>query len=120
MLVLTVGKGTHGFTLDREIGDFILTHPDLQMPAETREFAINTTNERFWEPPVQRYVDRVPGRQAAARARATSTCAGSPRMVAEVHRILMRGGVFMYPRDTKDRTQAGRLRLLYEANPMAC
>ena len=78
MLVLTVGNGVHGFTLDREIGDFMLTHPDMRIPERHREFAINASNERFWEPPVQRYVDECLAGQAGPRG-ATSTCAGSPR-----------------------------------------
>ncbi|MDT7836414.1 class 1 fructose-bisphosphatase [Aquabacterium sp. OR-4] len=118
MLVLTVGRGTHGFTLDREIGNFILTHPDLQIPAETSEFAINASNARFWEPPVVRYIGECQAGRAGPRGRDFNTrwiaC-----VVAETHRILMRGGVFLYPRDTKDAAKPGRLRLMYEANPMA-
>ena len=118
MLVLTVGKGTHGFTLDREIGNFILTHPDLSIPEETGEFAINASNERFWEPPVQRYVAECKAGRSGDRGRDFNT-RWIASLVAEVHRILMRGGVFLYPRDTKDPGRDGRLRLLYEANPMA-
>lgn len=118
MLVLTVGKGTHGFTLDREIGNFILTHPNLTIPADTHEFAINTSNERFWEPPVARYVSECKAGKTGIRGR-DFNMRWIASLVAEVHRILMRGGVFMYPRDTKDPSKPGRLRLLYEANPMA-
>ena len=118
MLVLTVGRGTHGFTLDREFGEFILTHPDMQIPAETREFAINASNERFWEPPVRRYVaECVAGRSGPRGVDFNMRWIAS--LVAEVHRILVRGGLFMYPRDTKDLSKPGRLRLLYEASPMA-
>jgi len=117
MLVLTVGLGTHGFTLDREIGNFILTHPNLSIPEETSEFAINISNERFWEPPVARYVAECKAGKAGIRGR-DFNMRWIASMVAEVHRILMRGGVFMYPRDTKDPKRAGRLRLLYEANPL--
>jgi fructose-1,6-bisphosphatase I/sedoheptulose-1,7-bisphosphatase/fructose-1,6-bisphosphatase I len=117
MLVLTVGKGTHGFTLDREIGNFILTHPNLQIPADTSEFAINTSNERFWEPPVQRYVAECKAGKTGVRGRDFNT-RWIASMVADVHRILMRGGIFMYPRDTKDPSKPGRLRLMYEANPI--
>ena len=118
MLVLTVGKGTHGFTLDREVGNFILTHRDLAIPEDTSEFAINTSNARFWEPPVHRYVTECQAGKAGERGRDFNMrwIAG---MVAEVHRILMRGGVFMYPRDTKDPGKPGRLRLMYEANPIS-
>ena len=118
MLVISVGKGTHGFTLDREIGNFILTHPELQIPADTSEFAINTSNARFWEPPVHRYVTECQAGKSGGRGR-DFNMRWIASMVAEVHRILMRGGVFMYPKDTKDRTRPGRLRLLYEANPIS-
>jgi fructose-1,6-bisphosphatase I/sedoheptulose-1,7-bisphosphatase len=118
MLVLTVGKGTHGFTLDREIGNFILTHPNLQIPVETSEFAINTSNARFWEPPVHRYVTECQAGRSGERGR-DFNMRWIASLVAEVHRILVRGGVFMYPRDTKDPSKPGRLRLMYEANPVA-
>lgn len=118
MLVLTVGKGTHGFTLDREIGNFILTHPNLSIPAETSEFAINTSNARFWEAPVHRYVTECQQGRGGDRGR-DFNMRWIASMVAEVHRILVRGGVFMYPRDSKDPARPGRLRLMYEANPIA-
>ena len=118
MFVLTVGKGTHGFTLDREVGNFILTHPHLQIPEDTSEFAINASNERFWEPPVQRYVAECKNGSTDVRQR-DFNMRWIASMVADIHRILMRGGVFMYPRDTKDPSKEGRLRLMYEANPMS-
>jgi fructose-1,6-bisphosphatase len=118
MLVLTVGKGTHGFTLDREIGNFILTHENMTIPAETGEFAINTSNARFWEPPVHRYVTECQAGRTGERGR-DFNMRWIASMVAEVHRILVRGGVFMYPKDTKDPAKPGRLRLMYEANPIA-
>lgn len=118
MLVITVGKGTHGFTLDREVGNFILTHANIEIPADTSEFAINTSNERFWEPPIQRYVAECKAGKTDIRGR-DFNMRWIASMVADVHRILMRGGVFMYPRDTKDVTKPGRLRLMYEANPMS-
>ncbi len=117
LMVLTVGKGTHGFTLDREVGNFILTNPNIEIPADTSEFAINTSNERFWEPPVTRYVSECKAGKTGPRER-DFNMRWIASMVAEVHRILMRGGIFMYPRDTKDITKPGRLRLMYEANPM--
>jgi fructose-1,6-bisphosphatase I/sedoheptulose-1,7-bisphosphatase/fructose-1,6-bisphosphatase I len=117
MLVLTVGKGTHGFTLDREVGNFILTHPNIRIPVDTSEFAINTSNERFWEPPVQRYIAECKAGKTDIRGK-DFNMRWIASMVAEVHRILMRGGVFMYPKDTKDPSKPGRLRLMYEANPM--
>jgi fructose-1,6-bisphosphatase I/sedoheptulose-1,7-bisphosphatase/fructose-1,6-bisphosphatase I len=118
IMVLTLGTGTHGFTLDRESGNFILTHPDIRIPEDTREFAINTSNERFWEPPVQRYVAECKAGRSGVRGEDFNT-RWIASMVAEVHRILIRGGIFMYPKDCKDPGKPGRLRLLYEANPMA-
>jgi fructose-1,6-bisphosphatase I len=118
MLVLTSGHGVNGFTLDRDIGEFILTHPNMTIPADTREFAINASNQRFWEPPVQRYVEEALAGKTGPRAK-DFNMRWVASMVAEVHRILMRGGIFMYPKDTKDPTKAGKLRLLYEANPMS-
>jgi fructose-1,6-bisphosphatase I/sedoheptulose-1,7-bisphosphatase len=118
MLVLTVGNGVNGFTLDPNLGEFILTHPGLRVPEETREFAINASNSRFWEAPIKRYVDECLAGEAGPRGK-DFNMRWIASMVAEAHRILMRGGVFMYPRDTKDPAKPGRLRLLYEANPIA-
>ena len=115
MLVLTLGRGTHGFTLDREIGEFMLTHPDLRIPEDTGEFAINTSNARFWEPAVKRYVDECLAGRKGPRGR-DFNMRWIASLVAEAHRILMRGGVFLYPRDEREATRNGRLRLLYEAN----
>jgi fructose-1,6-bisphosphatase I len=118
MLVLTTGHGVNGFTLDRDIGEFILSHPDMKIPADTKEFAINASNQRFWEAPVQRYVAECLEGSTGPRGR-DFNMRWVASMVAEVHRILTRGGIFMYPRDTKDPGKAGKLRLLYEANPMS-
>jgi fructose-1,6-bisphosphatase I len=118
MMVITLGAGVHGFTLDPEIGAFTLTHPDMRIPAETREFAVNVSNERFWEPPVRRYVEECIEGAAGPRGE-DFNMRWIASMVADIYRILIRGGLFMYPRDTKDATRQGRLRLLYEANPMA-
>ncbi len=118
MLVLTLGNGVNGFTLDRDVGEFVLTHPNMTIPADTGEFAINASNRRFWEAPVQRYVDECLAGKEGPRGR-DFNMRWVASMVAEVHRILTRGGIFMYPRDTKDPAKAGKLRLLYEANPMA-
>jgi fructose-1,6-bisphosphatase I len=118
MLVLTSGHGVNGFTLDRDIGEFILTHPSMTIPADTKEFAINASNQRFWEAPVQRYVEEALAGETGPRGK-DFNMRWVASMVAEVHRILMRGGIFMYPKDTKDPTKAGKLRLLYEANPMS-
>ncbi len=118
MIVLTVGRGVHGFTLDRGFGEFILTHPDMRIPEEATEFAINASNERFWEPPIKRYVLECLAGKSGVRGK-DFNMRWIASLVAEVHRILIRGGLFMYPRDTKDPQRPGRLRLLYEANPMA-
>ena len=118
MIILTLGDGVHGFTLDPEIGAFTLTHPDMRVPETTCEFAINASNERFWELPVRRYVEEcIQGKTGPRGADFNMRWVAS--LVAEVYRILIRGGVFMYPWDTRDTSRAGRLRLLYEANPMA-
>ena len=117
-VVITVGRGVHGFTLDRELGELVLTHRDLRIPEATSEFAINTSNERFWEPPVQRYVEECKAGRTGPRGR-DFNMRWIASMVAEVHRILVRGGVFMYPRDTRDPEKPGRLRLMYEASPIS-
>ena len=117
MLVLTVGDGVNGFTLDPTLGEFMLTHPKMQIPTDTNEFAINASNARFWEAPVKRYVDECLAGKPGARGK-DFNMRWIASMVAEAHRILMRGGVFLYPRDTKDASKPGRLRLLYEANPV--
>ena len=117
MLVLTVGNGAAAFTLDPNLGEFMLTHPKLQVPVDTQEFAINASNSRFWEAPITRYVDECLAGKSGPRGK-DFNMRWIASMVAEAHRILMRGGVFMYPRDNKDPSKAGRLRLLYEANPI--
>jgi fructose-1,6-bisphosphatase I/sedoheptulose-1,7-bisphosphatase len=117
MLVLSVGNGVHGFTLDPILGEFTLTHRQLRVPPDTQEFAINASNARFWEAPVKRYVDECLAGKTGPRGK-DFNMRWIASLVAEAHRILMRGGVFMSPRDTKDPGKAGRLRLLYEANPI--
>lgn len=118
MLVLTTGHGVNGFTLDRDVGEFLLTHPSMKIPENTGEFAINASNRRFWEPPVQRYVEECLAGKEGPRGR-DFNMRWVASMVAEVHRILNRGGIFMYPRDAKDAAKPGKLRLMYEANPMS-
>ncbi|HEY0180821.1 MAG TPA: class 1 fructose-bisphosphatase [Dokdonella sp.] len=118
MLVLTTGAGVHAFTLDPLLGEFILSHRDLRVPDETQEFAINASNSRFWEYPVQRYVDECLKGASGARGK-DFNMRWIASLVAETHRILMRGGVFMYPRDNKNPNVAGRLRLTYECNPIS-
>ncbi|MFL9608751.1 class 1 fructose-bisphosphatase [Methylobacillus sp. Pita2] len=117
MLVLTLGHGVHGFTLDPEQGEFYLTHPDLTIAAGTQEFAINMSNQRFWQPPVQRYVDECIAGSSGPRGK-DFNMRWVATMVAEVHRLLVRGGVFLYPLDSRSVGRGGRLRLLYEASPM--
>ena len=117
-LVLTVGNGVHAFTLDREMGGFLYTHPFMTVPEETREYAINASNIRYWEPPVRRYIGELQqGRDGPRGADFNMRWVAS--MVADVHRVLTRGGIFMYPLDEKCRDKGGKLRLMYEANPMA-
>jgi fructose-1,6-bisphosphatase I len=118
MLVLTTGNGVNGFTLDQNVGEFVLTHPNMTIPEDTTEFAINTSNMRFWEDPVKRYVDECLAGKTGDRDK-DFNMRWVASMVAEVYRILTRGGIFMYPKDTKDPSKAGKLRLMYEANPMS-
>lgn len=115
MLVFTTGNGVNGFTLDVDSNTFLLTHPNMQIAKDTQEFAINMSNYRFWREPVQRYIDEcLQGEEGDRKKDFNMRWVAS--MVAEVHRILVRGGVFMYPTDNKSRS--GKLRLMYEANPM--
>lgn len=118
MLVLTTGDGVHCFTLDREMGSWVLTQSDIQIPSTTKEFAINMSNKRHWHPPVQRYIDEMLEGKTGPRGK-DFNMRWIASMVADVHRILNRGGVFMYPADMRDPSQPGKLRLMYEANPMA-
>ena len=118
MLVLTVGNGVNGFTLDPNLGEFMLTHPLIQVPVDTQEFAINASNSRFWESPVKRYVDECLAGRTGPRAK-DFNMRWIASMVADVHRILTRGGVFMYPWDKREPNKPGKLRLMYEANPMS-
>jgi fructose-1,6-bisphosphatase I len=118
MLVLTLGDGVHAFTLDRELGSLVLTGRDLTIPADTREFAINMSNLRHWEAPMRRYIDELLAGKTGPRG-ADFNMRWVASMVADVHRILTRGGIFIYPRDLKDASKPGKLRLMYEANPMA-
>jgi fructose-1,6-bisphosphatase I len=116
VLALTVGDGVHGFTLDRETYTFVLTHPDIRIPADTQEFAINMSNMRRWEAPVKRYIEECLAGSDGPRGK-DFNMRWVASMVADVFRVLSRGGIFMYPRDSKNKD--GRLRLMYEANPMA-
>jgi len=117
-LVLTVGDGVAMFTLDREQGSFVLTHEDVKIPEDTKEFAINMSNMRHWDAPVKRYIDECLAGEEGPRGK-NFNMRWIASMVADVHRILTRGGVFMYPWDKREPNKAGKLRLMYEANPMA-
>ena len=118
LLILALSDGVHVFTLNREMGSFVLTQDNVRIPEETREYAINASNARYWEAPVKRYIDELLAGKEGPRGSDFNT-RWVASMVADVHRILSRGGVFLYPLDEKTRAQGGKLRLLYEANPMA-
>jgi fructose-1,6-bisphosphatase I len=118
MLVLTLGNGVAMFTLDRETGSWVLTQSAVQIPPDTREFSINMSNLRHWAPPVRQYIDEcLAGTQGPRGKDFNMRWVGS--MVVDVHRTLSRGGVFLYPWDQREPDKPGKLRLLYEANPMA-
>ena len=117
-LVLTVGDGVAMFTLDREQGSFVLTEENVHIPEDTKEFAINMSNMRHWDEPVKRYIDECLLGKEGPRGK-DFNMRWIASMVADVHRILTRGGVFMYPWDKREPEKAGKLRLMYEANPMA-
>jgi len=117
-LVLTVGDGVAMFTLDREQGSFVLTQENVQVPVDTKEFAINMSNMRHWDEPVRRYIDECLQGKEGPRGK-DFNMRWIASMVADVHRILTRGGVFMYPWDKREPHKPGKLRLLYEANPMS-
>jgi fructose-1,6-bisphosphatase I len=116
-LVLTVGDGVSLFTLDREQGSFVLTQRNLTIPEDTKEFAINMSNMRHWDAPVKRYIDECLAGKEGPRGK-DFNMRWIASMVADVHRILTRGGVFLYPWDKREPEKAGKLRLMYEANPM--
>lgn len=118
MLVLTIGQGVFGFTCEYGTGDFRLTHRDMKIPSETSEFAINASRYRLWDPSIRQYVDECLQGLTGVRGR-DFNMRWTASMVADVHRIMTRGGVFLYPMDDGNRAQGGKLRLLYEANPMA-
>ncbi len=117
-LVLTVGDGVSMFTLDREQGSFVLTQEEVHIPPDTKEFAINMSNMRHWDEPVKRYIDECLAGQTGPRGK-DFNMRWIASMVADVHRILTRGGVFLYPWDKREPEKAGKLRLMYEANPMS-
>lgn len=118
MMALTVGNGVAFFTLDPETQTFLLTTENVQVSADTQEFAINASNQRHWEQPVKQYIEELLAGKTSVREKDFNmrwvAC-----MVGDIHRILCRGGIFLYPYDLKDPKKAGRLRLMYEANPMS-
>ncbi|OYU00601.1 MAG: fructose-bisphosphatase class I [Burkholderiales bacterium PBB1] len=116
-LVLTVGDGVAMFTLDREQGSWVLTQDGVKIPEDTQEFAINMSNMRHWAPPMRRYIDECLAGTEGVRGK-NFNMRWIASMVADVHRILTRGGVFIYPWDQREPGKAGKLRLMYEANPM--
>jgi len=117
ILVLTVGTGVYSFTLDREMGSWVQTHEKIRIPKTTQEFAINMSNRRHWAPPVRRYIDEC--LEGADGPRGVDfNMRWTASMVADIHRILTRGGVFLYPWDAREPRRPGKLRLMYEANPM--
>lgn len=118
MLMLTLGDGVKGFTLDRELGSFVMTHDNIRIPESTQEFAINMSNQRHWEAPVTRYVEELLAGKSGPLGK-DFNMRWVAAMVADVHRILTRGGLFMYPRDSREPSKPGKLRLMYEANPMS-
>ncbi|WP_338845607.1 class 1 fructose-bisphosphatase [Massilia sp. W12] len=118
VFVLTTGHGVNCFTLDRELGAWVLTHRNMRIPESTKEYAINASNARHWHAPVQRYVNEMLAGKTGPRGKDFNT-RWIASMVADVHRIMSRGGIFMYPADMRDTSMPGKLRLMYEANPMA-
>ncbi|HKT93666.1 MAG TPA: class 1 fructose-bisphosphatase [Paraburkholderia sp.] len=118
VLVLTTGNGVNCFTLDRELGSWVLTQSNMRIPEETREYAINASNARHWYEPVQKYIGELNAGKDGARGE-NFNMRWIASMVADVHRILNRGGIFMYPADKRDPSKPGKLRLMYEANPMS-
>jgi fructose-1,6-bisphosphatase I len=118
VLVLTTGNGVHGFTLDREMGSWVMTQRNIQIPVDTAEYAINASNARHWYAPVTRYITELEAGKTGPREK-NFNMRWIASMVADVHRILNRGGIFMYPADQREPDKPGKLRLMYEANPMA-
>ena len=117
-LVLTFGRGVVAFTLDREAGQYIQTSESMDVPEDTKEFAINMSNQRHWYKPVQRYIAELLEGKTGVRGK-DFNMRWIASMVADVHRVLTRGGIFMYPKDLRDPNKPGKLRLMYEANPMS-
>lgn len=118
VMALTLGNGVAMFSLDTQSNQFVLIQQNISIDADTKEYAVNASNYRHWLPAMQRYVDELVAGKTGARGK-DYNMRWVAAMVGDVHRILCRGGVFSYPFDTKDPNKAGKLRLMYEANPMA-
>jgi len=118
MLVMTTGSGTHFYVLDRTHGGFLLVDRNVQVPADTQEFAVNMSNQRFWHKPMQNYINDLLLGDSGPRGK-NFNMRWSAAMVGDIHRVLTRGGLFTYPADTKDPNKPAKLRLMYEANPMS-
>lgn len=118
LLVITTGKGTHAFTLDATQGTFLLTANNINIPADTKEFAINMSNQRFWSDNMRRYINDLVLGESGPRGK-NFNMRWNAAMVGDVHRVISRGGIFLYPSDNRNPKQPAKLRLLYEANPMA-
>lgn len=117
-LVLTTGRETHCYTLDTHQRQFVLTQTNLKIPVDTQEFSINTANQRFWFDPIKNYIAELLSGEEGVRGKRFNM-RWNAAMVGDVHRVLMRGGIFLYPSDKRNPKQPAKLRLLYEANPMA-
>ncbi len=118
VLALTIADNVVMFSLDPDSNDYVLIEEDVQIDADTSEYAINASNYRYWQAPMQQYIDELIAGKTGVRGRDFNT-RWVAAMVGDVHRILCRGGLFTYPFDTKDASKAGKLRLMYEANPMS-
>jgi len=118
LLMLTTGRGVNCFTLDLEMGSWIMTQRDIKIPVDSSEYSINSSNTRHWHAPVRRYISEMQAGKSGPRLR-DFNMRWVASMVADLHRILSRGGIFMYPADARESNKSGRIRLMYEANPMA-
>lgn len=118
MLVMTTGKGTHFYVLDRTYGGYLLVERNIQIPQDTQEFAVNMSNQRFWHPAMQNYISDLLLGSTGPREK-DFNMRWIAAMVGDVHRVLCRGGIFTYPTDNKSPEKPHKLRLMYEANPMA-
>lgn len=118
MLVYSTGLGVHGFTLDPSVGEFLLSHPNMQIPSRPKYYSCNQGNQKYWTPGVQRYMNWLQGRDEANREPLDGRYMGA--LVADFHRILLKGGVYIYPGDLNDPAKpSGKLRLVYECAPLA-